>query len=373
MSEPAPRNAILASPSLSRDRLNAILEDAGLGRPLGPPERTTPAVTVLPVSGDLEQVVAVLRPVVPEGDAIDALHEYGVDTVDPDGKTKLNPPPTESLSAFGLKTGHGTVTWTPIEQYEAPRRPRWQPPPGPPVVVVLDSGVREHKWLPRTSNPPFCSFPIPDPSTDLPVPDLAPENGKFGAYWGHATFLAGLIRMTAPDAQVVSLRLMGNDGKLDSGHVVTALQWLHDKYIDPQHRVDVVLMAFGRPKKRGESNPVMLQYWINALDSMGVQFVASAGNNNSKRKTFPACLENVVSVGAGTSEKDREHYSNYGRWVRQWCPGTHVSLMPLTRPGPGAEKGNGFAVWSGTSFSAAIVAGELAQARAAKPVVGGGS
>jgi hypothetical protein len=44
--------------------------------------------------------------------------------------------------------------------------------------------------------------------------------------------------------------------------------------------------------------------------------------------------------------------------------------MPLTAPG---KDPNGFAVWSGTSFSAAIVAGELAQARAAERAASGGS
>jgi subtilisin family serine protease len=42
--------------------------------------------------------------------------------------------------------------------------------------------------------------------------------------------------------------------------------------------------------------------------------------------------------------------------------------MPLTRGLDG--DGNGFARWSGTSFSAAIVAGELAHARAAARATG---
>ncbi len=303
MPEPARRGAILASHSVGQpgelDRLNAILEDAGLGRPLGPPERSTPAVAVLPVSGDPEEVVAALRRVVPEGDDVDVLHVYSVDTVDPDGKTKQSPPPTEQLRAAGLKSGHGTITWTPIEQYEAPQRPPWPPAGPPPVVAVLDSGVRQHSWLPpQTSHP---SFVVAEPD-GLQVPDPAPQTGKFGAYLGHATFLAGLIRLKAPDAQVVSLRLMSNDGKLDSGDVVMALHWLHDEYMDNErHVVDVVLMAFGRPQKPGEADQRRLTRWIDKLGQKGVKFVASAGNDHSHTETFPACLATdphsaVVSV-----------------------------------------------------------------------------
>jgi subtilisin family serine protease len=129
----------------------------------------------------------------------------------------------------------------------------------------------------------------------------------------------------------------------------------------------VVLMAFGERQKAGEADQGRVRGWIDKLvECKGVEFVASAGNDHSNKKTFPACLGNVVSVGAGTSATHRERYSNHGPWVRQWRPGTHVSLMPLTQPGPGASKDeNGFAVWSGTSFSAAIYAGELAQKRAA--------
>ena len=372
MSEPVSRNAILASPSVGQpgelDRLNAILEDAGLGRPLGPPEQSTPAVAVVPVSGDPEEVVAALRRVVPEGDDVDVLHEYSVDTVDLDSRTRQILEPTEEFRAAGLKSGHGTVTWIPIEQYEAPQQPPWPPHVSPAVVVLLDSGVRKHSWLPQTPDPSFFSVAEPDRSIyHLPVADPGLEDGKFGAYWGHATFLAGLIRLKAPDAQVVSLRVMNNDGKLRSNDVVNALHWLHDEYIGQENGVvDVVLMAFGRPQKPGEAGQRKIRQEISKLGSKGVKFVASAGNDHSHTETFPACLATeqnspVVSVGAGTSAADHEPYSNHGPWVCKWRSGTHVSLMPLTVEGQDA---NGFAVWRGTSFSAAIYAGELAQKRA---------
>src|SRR5262249_62293607 len=54
MPEPARRSVILASPSAGQpgevDRLNAILEKAGLGSPLGPPKLSTPAALGPPVS-----------------------------------------------------------------------------------------------------------------------------------------------------------------------------------------------------------------------------------------------------------------------------------------------------------------------------------
>lgn len=449
MSEPAPRSAILASHSVTGqadvDRFNAILEAAGLGRPLGPPEQYTRTLAALPVSADadLRAVVAKLREAAPEGRRQSS--SYRIHTVSDDrtnaqvlltetnlldaarrqlratgvksgqGTVTSKPPTTEfvRLLAAGAKTGHGTASWIPIEQYEAPRQPPWPPHVSPPVVVVLDSGVKPHSWLPpqdlfAPQDTDFWFEPPEGPSFARPVLDLVLEpaflpmvfgldsHGRpfarpvldpiFGGYWGHATFLAGLIRLTAPDARVMSVKLMNDDGKIrDDDDVVTALTWLAG-YCERGGRADVVLMAFGRPKMPGEANPDDLVAAVKALAEHGVQLVASAGNidpsaahDDPTVEEIPACLATepdlpVVSVGAGTSEQNREPYSHYGPWVREWRPGTHVSLMPLTLLGPGAsEDGNGYAVWSGTSFSAAIVAGELAQARAKARAADGGS
>jgi len=386
MPEPARRGAILASPSVSQpgelDRLNAILEEAGLGRPLGRPELSMSEVVMLPVSEDPQKVVAALRRGAPEGGDhhCEAPANYGIHTIKHrtrrDGLVAAEGF-TPKFSAKGLKSGHGTVSWEVVRKRAMPRKPPWRPPDSPPVVVVLDSGVKQHPWLPKTKHPKFCvdagelGF-----SPAVPVPDHALDNGNFGAYWGHATFLAGLIRVHARDATVLSVKLMNDAGKIDDHNVVPALNWLLE-HIENGGVADVVLMAFGRARKPDEPNPHILTQLIAKLrHKKGVEFVASAGNDHSHDKTIPACLDNVVSVGAGISANDREWYSNYGPWVREWRPGTAVSLMPLT----GLEDrdnnegdGNGFALWSGTSFSAAVLAGELAQARARERAAGGGS
>jgi hypothetical protein len=378
MSEPAARSAILASRSVDRpgevDRLNAVLADAGLGRPLGPPERNTPTVSVLPVSGDVDphRVVDTLRLAAPGAGELhlQVLSGYSVHTV-ADGATEEVLVATVFL-ASGLKTGHGTVSWTQVSAADMPPAPPWPPAGSPPVVVVLDSGVKPHTWLPKDGDPSFCVEPDMGPTFGLPLLDTAPVTGEFYGYWGHATFLAGLIRLTAPDAQVISVKLMSDDGTLSDDDLASALDWL-TQYIADGHVVDVVLMAFGRPKEPGEDNPASLVRQFGELGCKGVTIVASAGNAGLDTETIPACLaadpgSPVVSVGAGTSAENREHYSNYGPWVRKWRTGTVTSLMPLMRD-PDSD-GNGFAQWSGTSFSAAIVAGELAHARAAERAAG---
>lgn len=355
------------------DRLNAILQRAGLGRPLGQPKRSTPALAVLPVSdADPRAVAEALRRAAPEHgeDLLKAVpdHLYNVDTV-PHGARD------HDLFAAGKKTGHGTVTWTTVPHEQMPPAPPWPPAGSRPVVAVLDSGVQCHPWLPLGDHPPFWVEAPWQPPVPIKPPQFADGKEIFGRYWGHATFLTGLIRLTAPDAQVLSLQVMNGDGSVNEANVSDALNWLAD-HTENGHVVDVVLMAFGRPRDPGEGDPAPLRDAIGRLGEKDVKIVASAGNSASDLPTIPAILAEgvdspVVSVGAGNSEAVRAHYSNHGYWVHEWRCGTDViSIMPLALKEEDA--GDGYARWSGTSFSAAIYAGELAHARAARRVAGSG-
>jgi Subtilase family len=401
MSEPTSRNAILAFHSVPRsveaDHLNAILERTGLGRLLGQSERRTSGMVVLPVSADPgaalapdpRAVAAVLSDALRGDLRFEPNTSYGVHTV-ADRPYQAELIGSERFVATGLKSGHGTLSWRPVGRDKMADPPPWPPSGSPPVVVVLDSGVKQHDWLPATTGPSFCIEPDPGPSFLLPVPDVALITGNFGAYWGHATFLAGLIRLAAPDARVMSVKLMSDTGTLDDVDLLPALQWLID-YVDAKHRVDVVLMAFGRPiepgedipeepdednpEEPGEDNRSQLVRLISELHKRGVTVVASAGNDHSHTKTIPACLPLVRSVGAGSSNDDHEPYSNHGTWVTDWRDGDVVSLMPVTEENDKDTEvqGNGYARWSGTSFSAATLAGELAQENAGKRKASGGS
>lgn len=374
MATPDPENAILASPSVNQpgaiDRFNDILEAAGLGRPLGEPARITPAVVVLPVSNaDPRSVRDTLRQATPvdSKDLFDVESRHHVDTVKRGEQCRFV---FADFVASGKKSGHGTVTWTDVPAKEMPPAPPWPPDGFRPVVAVLDSGVQNHPWLPSDGEPPFCIRVDLGSSVEIPKEDAL---DGFGHYWGHATFLTGLIRLAAPDAQVLSLRVMNVDGKVRESDVLTALDWLAT-HKESGDALDVVLMAFGRPRDRHEGDPVLLDEAVHRLGRQGVKIVASAGNSASDVPTIPAILAEgqdspVVSVGSGNSEALHAPYSNHGPWVHVWRCGTDVvSIMPLSLTSD--NSGAGYAQWSGTSFSAAIYAGELAHERAAERLTG---
>ncbi len=273
------------------------------------------------------------------------------------------------FAADGKKTGHGTIAWLPAPAYEMPARPAWRPSNSPPVIALLDSGVRAHPWLPDDGDQPFV-LRAEDLGWQSPIPDDPSDAGEnYQSHWGHATFIAGLIRLAAPSAQVLSMRVMDNDGKVKEDDAAGALTWLADNP-DLASGVEVVLMAFGRADEPGDRDLDRLRKPIKALSERGVRIVASAGNDGSERPVYPAAFaaeeelsckgrRSVISVGALASPTERAPYSNSGPWVAEWFRGTNaISIMPLTTKESGPARGDGYAWWSGTSFAAAIAAGK---------------
>jgi hypothetical protein len=366
-------------------RLNQLLDNAGLKSRLGDPPDGPPGehatLISVPVHGG-------------EGDAGPSGIEAAVRSAQADGQavpTVLTG--TNSIAgtlvrgaffeAAGKKSGHG-MGWVPSPLGELPDAPPWTESASHPVVAVLDSGVQPHHWLKNA--PSFLVHEHVLDSWPRPLPPDNPASKPYppGTHWGHGTFIAGLIRRTAPNARVLSMRVMNSKGIVQDVDAINALNWL------ACHRVaDIVLMAFGR--QANSDDPLIhhdLRDAVKALADQGVRVVASAGNQGSDLPVYPAAFAaelgpKVISVGAAMSREFRAPYSNHGSWVTAGWLGTDiVSIHPQTihkagfhQTGPSdidnpvnpvAE--DSCAWWSGTSFAAAIAAGQLANGQAADVV-----
>jgi hypothetical protein len=244
---------------------------------------------------------------------------------------------------------------------------KWSPPPRgqSPVIAVLDSGIIEHDQFVGPAEPAFW--------TPHEVPAMAPadveENiGPVLMAYGHGTFIAGLVRMQAPAARVLSLKIMAPDGHISESAMIASLDELIS--YERRNRLDVVCMAFGALLKGREQPPEVVREKLQILSDRGVRLVAAAGNAGTDQKVYPAAfapdIDNVDSVGAGVSADDRDYYSGYGDWVTHWRNGTATSVMPgrpagqiPQRDAPGFWE-SGWAQWQGTSFATARRVCELA-------------
>lgn len=306
------------------DRLNDVLAGQGLGRPL---------VAAAPVGSRLVVHVAGV-------DAAVVRDRLPVDDV-------LLDPLLHNGTTYWPEGAPAPLAFEPVELSGAalPGPPRWAPVPAGmrrPVVALLDCGVLAHPWLP----PDGFLLDAEDPGLAEPWrPPLPPATA------GHGTFIAGIIRATAPSAQVLSVRVMDDHGAVRESTAVAALEWL--RRYRRNHPVDVVCLAFGRdPGDPGDRVTLAdLEAAVRDLVADGAAVVASAGNDHAKQPVYPAGFHGVVAVGAGIGDY-HARFSNWGGWVDRYREGIDIhGILPPDR----------FARWSGTSFSVAHYAGDLAR------------
>ncbi len=230
-----------------------------------------------------------------------------------------------------------------------------------------------------------------------------PLIGEFNPALGHSTFIAGIVRQVAPDARVLALRVMHSDDVAYEGDIICALRHLIKRIElaapgDLAGMVDVLSLSFGYFSESPHDKVVTHGLWkaIKALLDLGVVVVAAAGNFATSREFYPAAFARepvpagqvpVISVGALNPNGTKAMFSNDGPWVTAWAPGAAVVStypididasrtpelrIPVNRkpPGilpPGREALDpddflgGWAIWSGTSFSAPYMAALMAR------------
>ena len=164
-------------------------------------------------------------------------------------------------------------------------------------------------------------------------------DGRNPAY-GHGTICAGILAAVAPGAMIMPIRAFDDNGNADAYTLAKAIRWA------AEHNANVINMSFGTLQ-----DTRVMRDAITYARNRGVLLVASAGNDNTSTPQYPAAYTGVVTV-ASTNLADRKApFSNYGSNIVVDAPGVDIiSAYPE----------GGYAMVSGTSFSAPEVAGALA-------------
>jgi hypothetical protein len=225
-------------------------------------------------------------------------------------------------------------------------------------VYIADTGLLQgadaaHPWLRGVTGE----------TDDLP-PKVAGVQ-KIPPYAGHGTFVAGVARCLAPQADVhvakVFKRSLGGSA-LESHFARKLREALHGSY-------DIFHVTVSSPTRH--NRPLLaFEAWLTLMRTYhGAVCIAPAGNSGSSRLSWPAAFSGVVSVGAlAADERDRAGFSNYGGWVDVYAPGRDLINAYATgtykcRVAPYKNQERvfyGMAKWSGTSFSTPVVTGLIA-------------
>src|SRR3989442_1081746 len=182
---------------------------------------------------------------------------------------------------------------------------------------------------------------------------------------GHGTWLAGIIAAQTDNVPVegiagvayagvtvMPVTVLNVAGEGQDSDIIAGVIWAAD------HGAAVILMAF--------SNPGFSPNLQDAIDyawSKGAVLVAAVGNNAVSDPTFPAGARGGVGGSATDPTDTLASFSNRGPAVFLAAPGTDIQTT---------DAGDAYTVVSGTSASAAIVAGAAAFMRAVDPALENG-
>jgi len=241
------------------------------------------------------------------------------------------------------------------------------------LIYIADTGVLQdaedsHSWLQGVASK-GSGYPwLRGIKSDVdPLPATARVGGQdiqpIDPYDGHGTFVAGVARCMAPQADIIVGNIFDAAGSaLESDFVFKLDEALN-------LGVDIFVLSIASPT-RNDVPLLSLQGWMERLqDYQGVVCVAPAGNSGTRRPCWPGAFPNIISVGALTADlRTRAEFSNYGSWVDVYAQGRDLINAYATgtytykvAPYTGQQnKFYGMARWSGTSFSTPIVAGLIA-------------
>jgi subtilisin family serine protease len=197
-----------------------------------------------------------------------------------------------------------------------------------------------------------------NPDEDYEDPDNDPLDRH-----GHGTHVAGIIAAIANNgkgiagvaynSRIMALRAAymdeSGEGILESVDAVQAILYA------AENGAKVINISWG---DYVESN--LIKDAISIASSRGAIICASAGNDNTGNRIYPAASDNPAIIAVGSTDKNDNWatFSNYGKWVHVSAPGRDIySTTP----------GNTYGYLSGTSMATPHVSALAAMIISASP------
>ncbi|MGW3999158.1 S8 family peptidase [Amycolatopsis sp. NPDC004772] len=240
-------------------------------------------------------------------------------------------------------------------------------------VGVIDTGIVLRDGVPHEFLGKRVCF---DPEDTARV--VYDEHGDPVGGAAHGSFVAGvLLRQVPPE---VGVRMKGaideESGDVEDLAVANAIDALNAEGIT------LINLSFSGATWE-DKPPKAIEDALRRLPQHAV-VVASAGNRGTRQRVYPAGTRLSATVGGRPDDShvkvvavgsvDTSHdpvkppvadFSNFGPWISAYANGVDVTgpyfwpACPAQRQ-DGEPDFNGYSVWSGTSFSAAIVTGQIA-------------
>jgi len=204
-------------------------------------------------------------------------------------------------------------------------------------IAVLDSGI-------EIDHPELVSLRLID---DLHVVDsgiqIEVKSGDGTDIFGHGTAIAGVIRRIAPDAEIGSIRVLGE--RLASRTVI--IREGIRQAIDRSYHI--LNCSFGC---RVAEHIFQYKEWIDEAYLKGIHIVSACNNLDFRQPEWPGYFPSVITVNMAQLDNDDTFFYKSGHLVEFLARGVDVTLPwnhHLTRE------------VTGSSFAAPVLTGLLAR------------
>jgi subtilisin family serine protease len=250
------------------------------------------------------------------------------------------------------------------------------------TVAIIDTGI-DH------THQDLGNVDVAD-SASIIEGEVGPHTGDIGAHGTHVAGIAAAtgavgVLGTAPDAELVSVRVFPEEGLATFGDVLMAMEYAADIGADAAN------MSLGTlpipPQANAEQFRRIMEPVAQGVTKEGTLLVGSAGNSDANLQqggffTLPNSLAGVVSTSATGPNDLRTFYSNYGtNEIDVGAPGGGYETLEKTLETDPSEvefpfptnlvlstiPGDEYAWFAGTSMAAPQVAGTAALVRAEHP------
>jgi serine protease AprX len=256
------------------------------------------------------------------------------------------------------------------------------------TVAIIDSGVQPNPDLPASRIRAFVDFVNGRPQ---PYDDYGHGTHVAGIIAGNGAQSGGWVTGAAPNANIVSLKVLDGTGAGSTSNVLAALDWVLTNHA--AYDIRVVNLSIGHPIYEAAATDPLVQA-VEALSREGVVVVVASGNLANKNAdhtpkygtvTSPGNAPSAITVGAvntnGTLHRGDDFVADFsGRGPTRFdnsikpdivAPGyAIVSTIPtgsyLQTKYP-TLSGYGYMRLNGTSMATPVVTGAAALVLSANP------
>jgi thermitase len=229
---------------------------------------------------------------------------------------------------------------------------------------VIQAGISKANTI--FKGKPFVTVAVVGTGVDSSHPDLKNkvvtgfssfgEEDSYQDINGSGTHQAGVIVASnsaagvygiAPNCKVMPVKAMNEDGMAKDGDLIQGIAWA------VEHGANVVTFT-----AEGEKPSKAFDDVIKYAYTKKVPLIVGSGDSGANTQSYPASSKGVIAVNSVGSSNNPASFSNRGSWISVSAPGQNIISTSSTKIS--SKMSANYAVLSGSSVSAAYVAGEMA-------------